>query len=277
MMIAYEGGGALDQAVLEQLRRQFRVEVVADAAALERVAGDCEVLVLGSGAGQEIAEQLANWPRSKFGRIATVVDQRVVDPDDTRRFAEALQRSGIALVDAPIHCDDTSVFPERAAALCGGAQDALARVRPVLEAMGAKLIHFGDVGAGVTARVLVGAAAVCNRMATYECAAAGFSNGLSIADMALVLNRSSGANSASEYVLPHIGTSNVTTHMPIAAVANEMRLASQLAMRAGTPLLLPGVVGELCQSLANQVTGGVTFDAAATLMEAAAGLRDIPH
>jgi 3-hydroxyisobutyrate dehydrogenase len=273
MIVAYAGNGALDQAVLGRLRGAFRVEQVAGAAELEKIAGDCDVLVLGTGAGQELGEQIAQWPRGAFRRIATVIDQRVLDPDGAHDFAAALERCGVALVDAPIHCDNAQAFPELAATLCGGADDAVARVRPLLEAMGGKLIHFGGIGSGRTARLLVGAAAVCNRMATYECAAAGFSNGLSIADMALVLNRSSGANSASEYVLPHLVTDAQTTDMALAEVVGEMRLVSQLAMRAGAPLLMANLVGELCQALANGVGEGATFDDAVASMERAAGLR----
>jgi hypothetical protein len=60
--------------------------------------------------------------------------------------------------------------------------------------------------------------------------------------------------------------------MPLAGVVEEMRLASQLGMRAGAPLLLAGIVGELCRSLANGLEEGATFDDAVASMEAA-GLR----
>ena len=273
MIVAYVGNGALDQAVVSRLRGAFEVERAADVAALEKLASKCDVLVLGTGAAANISEELASWSRADFGRITTVVDQRVADPERTREFAAALARSDVALVDAPIHCDKSEIFPELSATLCGGTDEAVVRVRPLLEAMGAKVIHFGETGSGQTARILVGAAAVCNRMATYECAAAGFSNGLSIADMALVLNRSSGANSASERVLPHIGTGVRTTDLPIAEIVLELRLASQLAMRAGAPLLVANVVAELCQSLANGLDDGATFDDAVSSIGAAAGLR----
>ena len=265
MNIAYVGNGPLDDAVASRLRGANAVERISDAAGLEVAARDCDVLVLGAGAAPKLAEQLAHWPKAAFGRIKTVVDQRVADPEDSRVFAAALARSDVALVDAPIHCEKAEQFPEVAATLCGGTDEALARVRPVLEAMGAKVIHFGETGSGHTARILVAAAAVCNRMATYECAAAGFGNGLSIADMALVLNRSSGVNSASERVLPHIGTEVRTTDVPLHIVVDEMRLASRLAMRAGAPLLVAGVVGELCQSLAKGLGESATFDDAMAL------------
>jgi len=273
MIIAFVGNGALDQVVAGRLRGSFRVEQVVDAASIEKVAGDCDVLVLGSSTAQEFGEQLAHWPRAAFGRIATVIDQRVVDPERTRTLAAALELAGVALVDAPIHCEKVDEFLQWAAAFCGGSDEALARVRPVLDAMGARVLHFGAVGTGHTARVLVGAAATCNRMATCEGAAAGFANGLSIADMALVLNRSSGVNSGTERVLPQLGTGVRTTDMPLADVAYEMTLASQLAMRAGAPLLLANVVAELCRSLANALGEGATFDDAIPLMETAAGLR----
>jgi 3-hydroxyisobutyrate dehydrogenase len=272
MIVAFAGNGALDQVVASRLGGKFRVEPVADAAALERLAGACDVLVLGGSAGEDWGEQLGQWKREAFGSIEVVVDQRVVDPERTRELATSLESVGIALVDAPIHCEKTEEFPQVAATLCGGADAAVAKVRPVLEAMGAKVIHFGAVGSGHTARLLVGAAATCNRMATCEGAAAGFANGLSIADMALVLNRSSGVNSGTERVLPHLGTAARTTDMPLADVAREMRLASQLAMRAGTPLLIAGVATELCRSLANGLDEAATFDDAVASMEKAAGL-----
>ncbi|CAN7349695.1 NAD-binding protein [Variovorax sp. LjRoot178] len=258
---------------MSRLRGAFHVKQVADVTSLEKIAPDCDVLVLGAGAGQDFGDQAANWTRATFGRIATVIDQRVVDPERTREFAVALQRSGVALVDAPIHCEKVEEFPQLAATLCGSSHDAFASVKPLLEAMGAKVIHFGASGTGHAARLLVGAAATCNRMATCEGAAAGFANGLSIADMAMVLNRSSGVNSGTERVLPHLGTGGRTTEMPLADVAEEMRLVSQLAMRAGAPLLLANVVGELCRSLANGLADGATFDDAVALMEKAAGLR----
>jgi 3-hydroxyisobutyrate dehydrogenase len=272
MIVAFAGNGALDEAVVGRLRGKFQVEYVVDVGSLQAIARDCEVLVLGTGAASGLAEQLAKWPRAAFGRIAVLIDQRVADPDRTREFAAVLEGAGIVLVDAPMHCEKVEEFPDFAATLCGGADDAVAKVRPVLEAMGPKVIHFGAVGAGHTARVLVGAAATCNRMATCEGAAAGFANGLSIADMAMVLNRSSGVNSGTERVLPNLGTSARTTDMPLAGVVEEMRLASQLGMRAGAPLLLAGIVGELCRSLANGLEEGATFDDAVASMETA-GLR----
>lgn len=265
MKVAYVGNSPLDEAVVSRLRAAFAVDRIADAVGLETTARDCDVLVLGTGSAQEVGEQLAQWPKVAFGRITTVIDQRVADPEDTRGLAAALARLGVALVDAPIHWEKAEQFPEVAATLCGGADDVLARVRPLLEAMGAKVIHFGETGSGHTARILVAAAAVCNRMATYECAAAGVANGLSVADMALVLNRSSGVNSASERVLPHIGTAVRTTDVPLYTVVGEMRVASRLAMRAGAPLLIAGVVGELCQSLAKGMGEGATFDDAVSL------------
>ncbi|HYF20936.1 MAG TPA: NAD-binding protein [Ramlibacter sp.] len=277
MKVAFAGDSALDRILVGRLRGAFAVELVADVHSLQGIARDCDVLVLGAGAPANLADEVAKCKSVALGRIATVIDQRVVDPGGTRTFAMALERAGVALVDAPIHCETVAEFPQLAATLCGGTEAAFTRVKPLLDAMGARVLHFGEAGTGHTARLLVGAAATCNRLATCEGAAAGLANGLSVADMAAVLNRSSGVNSGTERVLPHLGTGSRTTEMPLTEVAREMRLTSQLAMRAGTPLLVAHVVGELCRSFANALDEGATMDDAVLLMEKAAGLRYSSH
>lgn len=273
MIVGYAGAGALDEVVVGRLGAAFQVKRLADVGALQKQAGECDVLVVGSGAAAEFRECLARAGAETLLRnIKIVVDQTVADPESTRDLAAKLATRGVALVDAPIQCENAGTFPDASAVLCGGTADAIERVRALLDAMGAKVIHFGETGNGHAARLLVGAIAACNRMTTYECAAVGFKNGLSIADMALVLNRSSGANSATERVLPFLGGEQRTTNRPLAEVARELRLASRLAMRAGAPLMLGNLVGDLCQSLANQLESDATFDDAVELIEARAAV-----
>lgn len=169
---------------------------------------------------------------------ATVVDLTPGDPARAQALAKSLAERGIAFVDAPLHCEHLGRFPVEAAFLCGGEPRTLSVVTPVLEKLGAKVVICGDVGAGHVARAIVGAVAVCNRLITLEGAGMGFRNGLTISDMATVLERCSGSNSGTARVLPAIAEGRHTADMRLAEAAADLSLCIQLARRVGAPVLI---------------------------------------
>ena len=133
-----------------------------------------------------------------------------VTPTIAGRFRRDLNDIGITLVDAPLHTENTEAIADASAIFFGGPADVLGSVRPILEAVCPKVIHCGDAGSGHAMRLVVAAIAACNRLITYECAAMGAKNGLTVADMATVLNKSSGYNSASARVLPALAANAQT-------------------------------------------------------------------
>lgn len=275
MIVGYAGRNALSEVVASRLAGAFEVRQLPVSAATPAQVAGCDVIVvaqeLPGGIRAFLAACNALSPRKPQGLV--VIDQTVADPDQTRALAKELALSGVALVDAPIQCEKAATFPDAAAILCGGDAAAVARIQPVLDAMCPKVIHFGDSGNGHAARVLVGAVAATIRLATYECAAMATRNGLSIEDMALVLNRSSGVNSASERVLPHLATRERTSDATLAELATQLRLASQLGMRTGAPIMLPNLAAEMVQSLSNELGAGAVVDDMVGAVERSAGIR----
>lgn len=275
MIVGYVGRSALSEVVAGRLAGSFEVRQLPVSGATAAQVAACDVIVVAQALPGGIREFLADCdalaPRSPQGLI--VIDQTVADPEQTRALARELAQAGVALVDAPIQCEKAASFPEASAVLCGGDAAAVARIQPLLDAMCPKVIQFGESGNGHAARVLVGAVAATIRLATYECAAMAFKNGLSIEDMALVLNRSSGVNSASERVLPHLATRERTSDASLAELAAELRLASQLGMRAVAPLMLPNLAAEMVQSLSNQLGEGATVDDMVGTVEKSAAIR----
>jgi len=220
--IGLVGRNALAAAVTRQARvaglevidgTGARLVLVADAAALEDVAA-------GLSAG------------------AIVVDLTAGDPARAEELAKCLAERGAAFVDAPLHCEHLGRFPAEAAFLCGGTQQALDVVTPVLGKLGATVVVCGEVGAGHVARAIVGAVAVCNRLITLEGAGMGFRNGLIVSDMGAVLERCSGSNSGTARVLPAIAEGRTTADMPLADAAADLLLCVQLARRVGAPALI---------------------------------------
>jgi 2-hydroxy-3-oxopropionate reductase len=81
-----------------------------------------------------------------------VVDMSTIDPLATRGFAERLRGDGVAFLDAPVSGGERGAIDGTLSIMVGGADDDLARARPLLEAMGSTIVHVGAVGAGQVAK-----------------------------------------------------------------------------------------------------------------------------
>jgi 2-hydroxy-3-oxopropionate reductase len=86
----------------------------------------------------------------KDGQI--FVDNSTIKPASSRLIAEKLGEQGVASLDAPVSGGDIGAQQGTLAIMVGGPGDALEKVRPILEAMGKKITHVGEAGAGQIAK-----------------------------------------------------------------------------------------------------------------------------
>jgi 3-hydroxyisobutyrate dehydrogenase len=233
---------------------------------------DLVVLCVDSEEGREALLRSPDWLKAGSAENRIVIDMGQGDPDETRSLAKELSEAGITLVDAPLHTENTAAVSEASAIFFGGSAIVLESVRSMLEAVCPKVIHCGDAGSGHAMRLVVAAIAACNRLITYECAAMGARNGLTIADMAIVLNKSSGYNSASARVLPALATTTQTTNVTLGSWANDLRKASAVGMRYGAPMLIATMARSTLDAASNRLGESATVDRLAEIWEIDSGL-----
>lgn len=76
-------------------------------------------------------------------------------PADVADVAADAEARGFAFVDAPVSGGVVGATAGSLTIMVGAGEDALARARPALDAMGAKVVHVGkDAGQGATAKVV---------------------------------------------------------------------------------------------------------------------------
>lgn len=83
-----------------------------------------------------------------------VIDCSTIDPAATRGFAARLAERGVAFVDAPVTGGSEGARQGTLAILVGGEPEDVERARPVFEAIGRTVTHFGPVGAGQAAKAV---------------------------------------------------------------------------------------------------------------------------
>jgi 3-hydroxyisobutyrate dehydrogenase-like beta-hydroxyacid dehydrogenase len=83
-----------------------------------------------------------------------VLDMGSSSPVDTRERAAQLAARGIGWVDAPVSGGAEGAAAATLAVMAGGSKEDVTRVQPVLEAVGANVVHVGGPAAGHTAKIV---------------------------------------------------------------------------------------------------------------------------
>ena len=86
-----------------------------------------------------------------------VVDCSTIAPDVARAIAAQLAGKGIHMLDAPVSGGVQGAEAATLAIMVGGEAAILARVQPLLEKLGQRIVHVGAAGAGQVAKA-------CNQM-----------------------------------------------------------------------------------------------------------------
>lgn len=79
---------------------------------------------------------------------ALVIDMSTVDPIETRAIAARFSERGIGYVDAPVSGGEKGAIEGKLSIMAGGSVDDFQRALPILEILGATIVHVGEVGAG---------------------------------------------------------------------------------------------------------------------------------
>jgi 2-hydroxy-3-oxopropionate reductase len=83
----------------------------------------------------------------------TVVDMSSISPIETKRFAAQIAALGADYVDAPVSGGEVGAKAATLTIMCGGSEQAFARVKPLLNLMGKNITLVGGNGDGQTTKV----------------------------------------------------------------------------------------------------------------------------
>jgi 3-hydroxyisobutyrate dehydrogenase len=86
-----------------------------------------------------------------------LIDSSTIDVESARAVAKAAQDKGLLMVDAPVSGGVGGAQAGTLTFMVGGSDEAFARAKPFLEAMGKTIVHAGGAGNGQAAKI-------CNNM-----------------------------------------------------------------------------------------------------------------
>lgn len=79
---------------------------------------------------------------------SVLVDCSTISATETQAFAARLAEQGVAMIDSPVSGGPAGAAKGTLSCMLGGDADVIARVQPMLDAIGEKFVHVGPCGAG---------------------------------------------------------------------------------------------------------------------------------
>lgn len=99
---------------------------------------------------------------------SVLVETSTIDPHTLSVLDPAVSATGATLLDGPVSGSVALVQQSKLTFMVGGDAAALEAVRPVLEALSAKIFHVGELGAGATIKLAVNAIVHSTNVALAE-------------------------------------------------------------------------------------------------------------
>ena len=182
----------------------------------------------------------------------TIIDMSTIDPVVTRKVAADAQARGIGMLDAPVSGASEGAKAGTLTIMVGGPAELLERYRPVLSAMGKKIVHTGDVGTGEAVKLCNNLIAGIAMAAVAEAYALAERAGVDPKILYDVVRSSTGQGAVhdSRPLFPGIGPDSPVDHdfepgFMVDLMCKDFGLAISAGRRYGVPLLLGAAAHQL--------------------------------
>ncbi len=179
---------------------QELVQAGAKAAASPREVAENSEIVITMVTSSPHVEQIMFGPDGvlaglKKGNI--IIDMSTIDPIVTRKVAALAAEKGIDMMDAPVSGAPPKAADGTLSIMVGGEKAIFDQCKPILEVMGEKIIHVGEVGMGEVVKLANNLAAAITGIGVFE----GFLFGVKLGADPRVLYEVMSASSGNSWVL----------------------------------------------------------------------------
>lgn len=204
----------------------------------EDMAKSCQV-VLSSLPGPPDVEEVvycANGLMAGWKKGDIFVDMSTNSPSSIRRVAEDAKTKGIDVIDAPVSGGVRSAEQGLLTIIVGGNGSSLEKVRKVLETMGNKIFHVGDVGCGNIAKLVNNMIAATCTAINAESFVMGAKAGIDVKILWEVVRASTGNNWVLENSFPQaVFRGDFKPGFRVSLALKDIDLALALGREYGVP------------------------------------------
>jgi 3-hydroxyisobutyrate dehydrogenase-like beta-hydroxyacid dehydrogenase len=199
------------------------------------------------------------------------VDCSTIGAAATRTIAAALAERGIAMVDAPVTGSAPRAQDGTLMIMAGASREDFERARPVLEAMGAVIVHAGPVGHGQMVKLLNNAVAATNAATLAQALIVGAKAGVDLDALVEVMRNGSAASTMLDLKAQPMRDHAYATLFKLDHMLKDLRLCLEEGEAVGAPFPNAALTREILTAAAGMGHGEDDFAALLEPLERAAG------
>jgi 3-hydroxyisobutyrate dehydrogenase-like beta-hydroxyacid dehydrogenase len=217
------------------------------------VGKNCEVTLLSLPSPTAVRQVAQEWATAASAG-AILVDLSTNSPEVVRDLGAQLSASGHHLVEAPLTGGSPGAEHRMLVFMVGGDDDAVGRVRPVIEPLGRATFHLGGLGLGNTMKLVNSLLAYAATWASLEGLSLCAKAGIPVQRAVEVLRTGGTTNFYLERMVEGIDERDRPTSFALELAAKDMGLV----VDTGRALAVPTPAGSaLLQVLVGAVAGGL--------------------
>ena len=197
-----------------------------------------------------------------------VIDCSTIDVDSARKAHDMAKAADCPSLDAPVSGGTSGAAAGTLTFMAGGTPESFARAKPVLEAMGRKIVHCGEAGAGQAAKICNNMILGISMIGVCEAFALGEKLGLSHQALFDVASTSSGQCWSINTYCPVPGpvptspaNNDYKPGFAAALMLKDLRLSQEAALATGASTPLGAEAAQLFALFEKQGNGGRDFSA----------------
>jgi 3-hydroxyisobutyrate dehydrogenase len=200
-------------------------------------------------------------------RGTVLVDSSTVSPALERRVAASCAERGVESLDAPVTGGTWGAEKGELVFMVGGEATTLARVEPVLGAMGKKWFHLGPHGAGQIIKLAMNLLLALEVQALAEALALVAGAGIPAENLIGVMQASMARAPVLDIKAPMILKHDYAPSFPLRLMHKDLGLAMDLANQIGVPLPACAAAREVYSAVKGAAKEDVDYAAVARFWE----------
>jgi 3-hydroxyisobutyrate dehydrogenase len=201
-----------------------------------------------------------------------IIDMSTISPQVTRELAADAKTRDIHWLDAPVSGGEKGAIEGTLTIMVGGDREALERVRPVFDAMGKRITHFGPAGQGQSAKLCNQIMTAINLLSVCEAMVFGKKAGLDLATLHGALTGGAANSWALEVLGKKMIDGDFAPAFMVRLQQKDLRLVLEAARANNTPLVGASLVHQLLAAVEAEGNGDAGTQSLVRLIEKLAGL-----
>jgi 3-hydroxyisobutyrate dehydrogenase/2-hydroxy-3-oxopropionate reductase len=204
---------------------------------------------------------------------AIVVDSSTISPSAEHSFAERLRAKGVDYVDAPVTGSKVAANAGTLIFMVGGDEAVLAKLDPLLKAMGKQVFRMGETSKGQAAKLVMNLQIALIFEGFAEALTLATKLGVNVDALLPLIQASMVRSGVVEYKAPFILKRDFTPNFPLRLMLKDIRLALAAAKEARVKLPALETVEEVYEMAAEDGHQDLDYAATLTLLEKWAGIE----